>query len=102
MDDSTDGFHYYFGLLKFGVGRATSDAAHEVREGLIDRDEAISLVRRFELEFPSRNFDFFLDYVGLNREQFDVLAGKFRAEHLWEFERDGWALKFPIWDMPEE
>ena len=102
LDDSTDGFHYYFGLLKFGVGRATSDAAHEVREGLIDRDEAISLVRRFELEFPSRNFDFFLDYVGLNREQFDVLAGKFRAEHLWEFERDGWALKFPIWDMPEE
>jgi N-acetyl sugar amidotransferase len=30
IDDRIDGFHYYFGLLKFGVGRATSDAAHEI------------------------------------------------------------------------
>ncbi len=98
LDDRTDGFHYYFGLLKFGVGRATSDAAHEVREGLIERDEAIALVERYELEFPDRNFDFFLDYTGLDRDKFEVLANKFRADHLWE-KRDGeWALKYPIWE----
>ena len=98
LDDRTDGFHYYFGLLKFGVGRATSDAAHEVREGLIERDEAIALVERYELEFPGRNFDFFLDYTGLSREQFYHLADKFRAEHLWEKRGDEWALRYPIWE----
>jgi N-acetyl sugar amidotransferase len=98
LDDRTDGFHYYFGLLKFGVGRATSDAAHEVREGLIERDEAIALVERYELEFPERNFDFFLDYTGLDRERFEVLANKFRADHLWEQRNGEWALKYPIWE----
>lgn len=98
LDDRTDSFHYYFGLLKFGIGRATSDAAHEVREGLIDREEAIALVKRFEMEFPVREFEFFLNYVGLEVAQFESLADKFRAEHLWEMRNGEWALKTPIWE----
>lgn len=97
IDDRVDGFHYYFGLLKFGVGRATSDAAHEIREGLIDRKEAVELVKQYELEFPSKNFDYFLDYAGLTPFQFEALADKFRSEHLWVKKDQEWELKFPIW-----
>lgn len=97
IDDRIDGFHYYFGLLKFGVGRATSDAAHEIREGLIDRSEAVELVRQYELEFPSRNFDYFLDYSGLTPSQFEALADKFRSDHLWVKKGQEWELKFPVW-----
>ena len=32
--------------IKFGIGRATSDAAHEVREGHITREEGIELVKK--------------------------------------------------------
>ena len=98
IDDRIDGFHYYFGLLKFGVGRATSDAAHEIREGLIDRSEAVELVRQYELEFPSRNFDYFLEYSGLTPFQFEALADKFRSEHLWVKKSMEWELKFPVWE----
>ena len=98
LDDRTDGFHYYFGLLKFGVGRATSDAAHEIREGLIDRDEAIALIKRYELEFPERNFDYFLEYTGLSAERFFELADKYRSEHLWERSDGDWVLRYPIWN----
>lgn len=98
LDDRIDGFHYYFGLLKFGVGRATSDAAHEIREGLIDRDEAIALVERYELEFPTKNFEYFLEYTGLTSEQFFELADKYRSEHLWKKHNGEWALRFPIWE----
>ena len=98
LDDRIDGFHYYFGLLKFGVGRATSDAAHEIREGLIDRDEAIGLVERYELEFPARNFEYFLEYTGLTSEQFFELADKYRSEHLWRKSDGQWVLRFPIWE----
>lgn len=31
LDDKLDGFHYYLAFIKFGTGRATSDAAHEIR-----------------------------------------------------------------------
>lgn len=97
IDDRIDGFHYYFGLLKFGVGRATSDAAHEIREGLINRSEAVELVRQFELEFPSRNFDYFLEYSGLTPLQFEALADKFRSDHLWVKRGQEWELEFPVW-----
>ena len=37
LDDKIDGYHYFLGVVKFGIGRATSDAAHEIRDGKITR-----------------------------------------------------------------
>jgi N-acetyl sugar amidotransferase len=98
LDDRTDGFHYLFSLLKFGLGRATSDAAHEIREGLISREEAIALIQRHEMEFPSRHYDFFLRYSGLAPSQFAGIMDKFRAPHLWRSTGEEWVLRNPIWD----
>ena len=33
LDDELDGFHYYLMLANFGIGRKTSDSAHEIRDG---------------------------------------------------------------------
>ena len=44
LDDKLDGFHYFLGFIKFGIGRATPDAAHEVRDGKITREEAVAPV----------------------------------------------------------
>ena len=46
LDDQLDGFHYYLAYIKFGLGRATSDAAHEIRDGHLTRDEGIQLVNK--------------------------------------------------------
>ena len=39
LDDKMDGMHYYMRYIKFGLGRCVEDAAHEIREGHISRDE---------------------------------------------------------------
>lgn len=39
IDDKIDPFHYYTTLAKFGIGRATYDAAQEIRNGKITREE---------------------------------------------------------------
>ena len=54
LDDRLDPYHYYFSYLKFGIARATSDASHEIREGLIDRKEGEVLVKRYDAERPSK------------------------------------------------
>ena len=46
IDDKIDDLHYYTGI-KFGIGRATEDAAQEIRSGEIDRHEGVQLVKRF-------------------------------------------------------
>ena len=43
IDDKIDPFHYYTTLIKFGIGRCTYDAAQEVRNGKITREEAFIL-----------------------------------------------------------
>ena len=63
LDDKIDMFHYYTTCIKFGIGRATYDSSQEVRNNKINRDEAKSLVKRFDLEFPERYFSHFLDYT---------------------------------------
>ncbi len=97
LDDRLDGFHYHLGFIKFGIGRATADAAHEVRDGHIERDEALALVRRYDGEFPARYHEDFLAYTGLTAAQFDEVVDAWRSEHLWERDEGGWNLKHAVW-----
>jgi len=96
LDDRLDGFHYYFGLLKFGIGRATSDAAHEVRDGHIDREEAVALVRRYDAEFPKKHFTEFLEYCGMTEDEFWEIAERWRNHDIWVQENNEWKLKVQV------
>lgn len=96
LDDKLDGFHYYLAFIKFGLGRCTSDTAHEIRDKHLTREEGIALVRKFDGEFPAKYFKEFLEYCDITEEYFWEVIDSWRAEHLWE-KRDGkWALKHQI------
>ena len=53
IDDKIDPFHYYTTLIKFGLGRASYDAAQEIRNHKITREEGVELVLQYDTEFPS-------------------------------------------------
>jgi N-acetyl sugar amidotransferase len=93
LDDRVDGFHYYLGFIKFGIGRTTSDTAHEIRDGKITRDEGIALVRKYDGEFPRKYYQEFLDYVGIGDDEFNEVIDSWRSDHLWKRDVDGWALR---------
>jgi N-acetyl sugar amidotransferase len=97
LDDKIDGFHYYLGFIKFGIGRTTSDAAHEIRDGKIDREEGVALVKRYDGEFPSKNFEEFLDYCAISKDQFNEVIDSWRSDHLWEKHNGEWRLKHAVW-----
>ncbi|MEK6628259.1 MAG: N-acetyl sugar amidotransferase [Bdellovibrionota bacterium] len=98
LDDRIDGFHYYLGYIKFGIGRTTSDSAHEVRDGKITREEAIALVRKFDGEFPKKYFMDFLQYCDINEAQFEAVIDSWRSNHIWKKEDNQWKLRHPIWE----
>ena len=70
LDDKFDGFHFYFMYLKFGIGRATSDACQEIRNGYISRDEAVKLVQKYDGEFPRNTLKNFWNFVILVKQNF--------------------------------
>lgn len=97
IDDRIDPFHYYTTLIKFGIGRATYDAAQEIRNKKITREEGVALVKRFDCEFPAKYFKEILDYMDLSEEEFWKYINKGRSPHLWQLDKDGWKLRHAVW-----
>jgi N-acetyl sugar amidotransferase len=98
LDDQIDGFHYYLAYIKFGIGRTTSDAAHEIRDGKITRDEGIALIKRYDHEFPSKYYENFLEYCSITNEQAMDVIDSWRSDHIWKNEGGVWKLRNPIWN----
>lgn len=97
IDDQIDMFHYYTTLAKFGIGRATYDAAQEIRNGKINREEGVQLVRKYDQEFPKKYFRQFLDYISLSEDEFHATVDRFRSPHLWRKDGGEWRLRHAVW-----
>jgi N-acetyl sugar amidotransferase len=93
IDDKIDDLHYYTTWIKFGIGRATYDAAQEIRSGDITREEGVALVKRFDGEWPARFEREIFDYLScdgfapMRKPEFLALAERFKSSHLWEGNR---------------
>jgi N-acetyl sugar amidotransferase len=97
LDDEMDGFHYYLSYIKFGIGRATSDTAHEIRDGKITRDEGVALVKKYDHEFPQKYFNEFLEYCSTSKDEVIEIIDGWRSDHIWAKEQGEWVLRNPIW-----
>jgi len=96
LDDKLDGFHYYLAYIKFGIGRATSDTAHEIRDNKITREEGVALVKKFDGEFPKRYYKAFLEYCDITDALFKEVIESWRSDHLWQNSNGEWRLKYNI------
>ena len=109
IDDKIDDLHYYTAKIKFGIGRTHYDVAQEIRSGDITKEEGISLIKKFDGEYPSRFLNEILDYLSMKNEKnrfasffeepiidksyFDDLCDTFRSPNIWKKTNDGWSLR---------
>ena len=99
--------------IKFGIGRATTDASQEIRSGDITRNEGVLLVKKFDHEFPDRFADEIFKYLSLDSKNFpkaikqfeqpifdlkyfNDLCDTFRSPHIWKYINNKWELRTPI------
>ena len=117
IDDKIDDLHYYTTFIKFGIGRATYDSSQEIRNGEIDREEALRLVRRFDGEYSDRFEKEVFEYLSItkkefpdiyrqfehpefNKQHFEKLTNKFRSPHIWNLDdKNEWQLRFKSFDI---
>ncbi len=114
IDDKVDDLHYYTTFIKFGIGRATYDAAQEIRHGEITREEAVALVKKYDGEWPARFEDELMKYLSLDpehfpneskmfeqpimdKEYFMHLCDRFRSPHIWKWENGTWKLRHTVY-----
>jgi N-acetyl sugar amidotransferase len=113
IDDKIDDFFYYTMGIKFGIGRATTDASQEIRSGDITRDEGVLLVNKFDHEFPDRFAEEIFKYLSISKSEFPVackqfeepiltlkyfndLCDTFRSPHIWKYDNGKWVLRVPL------
>lgn len=97
IDDKIDDLHFYTTYIKFGIGRATYDAAQEIRNRHLTREEGVALVNRFDGEFPDRYFNDVMTYLDMDPDYFHELVDKFRSPHLWGKDENGqWKLRHNV------
>ncbi len=115
LDDKFDDLHYYTTFIKFGIGRATYDAAQEIRSKDIDRDEGVALVKKFDGELPTRFLNELFEYLSINKRDhkkaynmfeqpnfdekyFNDLCNSFRSPHLWYTKNGEWFLRKTVFE----
>ena len=96
IDDVLEDLHYYMQLIKFGMGRATWDAAQEIRTGKLEREEAVALVNKYGNEEPKDLMDEILKYLNISIEEFRSTVDKFRTPNLWKKDNDRFSLRHPL------
>ncbi|MGE4398766.1 MAG: N-acetyl sugar amidotransferase [Campylobacterales bacterium] len=96
IDDKIDPLHYYTTYIKFGIGRATYDAAQEIRNGKITREEGVYLVKKYDSELPTKYLGEILNYMDITEDKFWEIINKARSPHLWEKNGDMWKLRNQI------
>lgn len=113
IDDKIDDFHYYCTFIKFGIGRSTYDTSQEIRNGNLTREEGVSLVHKYDGEYPIRFANEIFDYLSITSEDYPELSGQFetqrmdfeyfnmltdtfRSPHLWKYENSEWSLRYQV------
>tara|TARA_Y100000590_G_C15717409_1_gene1012316 strand:- start:943 stop:2046 length:1104 start_codon:yes stop_codon:yes gene_type:complete len=97
LDDKIDSLYYYMQYIKYGFGRATRDACRMIQNNQMNRDEAIKLARKYDNEFPKKNFKEVLNFLDLEKNDFFEIVNKHRNQEIWEIRRDtnDYVLKYP-------
>jgi N-acetyl sugar amidotransferase len=95
LDDRYEnGIHDLLKFVKFGYGRASDHASKDIRAGLMTREQGIEMVKKYD-SVVSSDLDHWLDYVGMNREEFWKIADKFRDPRVWSIDDGQWIKDTP-------
>ena len=89
LDGKFVGVPDYLKFLKFGFGRATDHASIDIRNERISRDEAIELIRTYEGKVPRRYLEEYLEFVGMDEEEFYETLDQFTNKAIFVTDANG-------------
>lgn len=93
LDNVFYGIHDYLKYLKFGYGRASDQAAFNIRRGRLSREDAVKTVPLMEGKFPVSYLGFPLDrileYLEMGLEEFVNICDQFTNPEIFEFDDNG-------------
>lgn len=93
IDDDFISIHHYLKWYKFGFTRLFDNLSIEIRNGRIDREKAIEIVKERKEEIPLRDIDKFCKYLGISKKRFFGIIERFRNKKIWKKKSGIWKME---------
>lgn len=92
--------HSWLKYPKFGHGAATDYSSRMIRYGLLNRDEALPLIREHDGNLDPLCVRDFCDFCGYSEAEFwRIIDGLYNNEIFKKDETGNWILRDPIWNQ---
>ena len=79
--------------VKFGFGQCLDHVCYDLRDGLITRNEAIDLVKKYDGKCSTKYIKKFCNYIEISLDEFWITANKFRGP-MWKKVNGSWKNTF--------
>lgn len=103
LDNFQTGIHDYFAYLKYGFGRAAHQACILIRHGILERQEAVALVKKRDGLYPAtylgRSIEEILAPIGLDRPAFDKICDAFTNKRIFRTNNTGTLVRDPTGNL---
>ncbi len=97
LDDDYVVVNQMLKYLKFGFGQVTDQVAEAIRLGMMEREEAIKLVKKYDGKCADRFIERFCKYLGISKKKFWEVAESYRNKDIWEKDKQGdYKIKFAL------
>ena len=96
LDDNFISIHHYMKYFKFGFTRTQDNLSIEIRNKRMTRTKAISIFNKIKSETPTKDIYLFCKYLGISRDNFDLIVEGFRNKKIWTKVKNKWKLKSRI------
>jgi N-acetyl sugar amidotransferase len=99
MDSNLVQVNQMLKYIKFGFGQCTDHASFDIRDGILTREDAIELVRRYDGRCGMQFIKKFCDYIEIEIDEFWHVAESFRGPMWKRNSKEEWVLENPIWEQ---
>ncbi len=90
LDDYMDDMYYYMNYIKFGYGRCIRDLSRHIQKNEISRDEAVTLAKKYDGEYPEDSISHILDYLNIDNAELEKIINSHRTTSIWEVVEGKW------------
>ena len=88
--------NFPYKIYKFGFSRIQDNLSLEIRNGRMDRNKAIKILKKRGFVPPNGDIKKFCKFIKINKTEFFKICEKFRNKKIWLLDKNKWKLKYPI------
>ncbi len=94
LDEEFRLVNQYIKYLKFGFGHVTDQVCEAIHQGMMTRDEAVELVKKYDGKCSDYYINKFCEYIGISRKKFNEITDLYVNKSLFEKVNENWQPKF--------